>query len=91
MCGIFAILNNENTDSLKVPSFANKEQITDEFYKGQMRGPEHSIINFLNEKSFIQGFHRLAINGLNTASNQPLNYEGCSLICNGEIYNYNAL
>jgi len=91
MCGIFAILNNENTDSLKVPLFANKEQIIDEFYKGQMRGPEHSVINFLNKKSFIQGFHRLAINGLNIESNQPLNYEGCSLICNGEIYNYKAL
>jgi len=37
------------------------------------------------------GFHRLAINGLNIQSNQPLNIRNISLICNGEIYNYKEL
>ena len=37
------------------------------------------------------GFHRLAINGLNEKSNQPLIYKDIVLICNGEIYNYKEL
>ena len=34
---------------------------------------------------------RLAINGLDTISNQPFNIDDCILICNGEIYNYKKL
>ena len=37
------------------------------------------------------GFHRLAINGLNNASNQPIKINNVILICNGEIYNYREL
>jgi asparagine synthase (glutamine-hydrolysing) len=37
------------------------------------------------------GFHRLAINGLNEKSNQPLIIDNITLICNGEIYNYKEL
>ena len=39
-------------------------------------------------------FHRLAINGLNPQSGQPLtinNDNNKLLICNGEIYNYKVL
>jgi asparagine synthase (glutamine-hydrolysing) len=39
----------------------------------------------------MYGFHRLAINGLNTESNQPLIQDDVLLICNGEIYNYKEL
>ena len=39
----------------------------------------------------ILGFHRLAINGLNSESNQPIEIENIVLICNGEIYNYRQL
>ena len=39
----------------------------------------------------VLGFHRLAINGLNAESNQPIVIENISLICNGEIYNYREL
>ena len=35
--------------------------------------------------------HRLAINGLDENSNQPLKHDSYTLICNGEIYNYNEL
>ena len=45
-------------------------------------------INFL--KSAV-GFHRLAINGLNNESNQPIVYNDIALICNGEIYNYKKI
>jgi asparagine synthase (glutamine-hydrolysing) len=80
MCGIFAILNNETDIGL----------INTEFMKGQGRGPEFSKL----DTSFIKmvlGFHRLAINGLNQASNQPLIIDDVVLICNGEIYNYKQL
>jgi asparagine synthase (glutamine-hydrolysing) len=80
MCGIFALLNSQNIqDSI----------IENEFAKGQKRGPEFSKL----EKYFKStiGFHRLAINGLNDTSNQPIIIDNVILICNGEIYNYKQL
>lgn len=83
MCGIFAILNNSyGCDSV---------DINEEFMKGQSRGPEFSK---LYDKTYINmtlGFHRLAINGLNNESNQPIVVNDVVLICNGEIYNYKEL
>ena len=73
---------NKNTD---------QEFIKAQFEKGQHRGPEFSEILLHEEEKYIQGFHRLAINGLTSLSNQPLNIWNCSLICNGEIYNYKKL
>jgi len=81
MCGIFAILNNETIDDAVI-----KEQ----FLKGQKRGPELSVLNNQYMK-MILGFHRLAINGLNDISNQPIVIDDVILICNGEIYNYKQL
>jgi asparagine synthase (glutamine-hydrolysing) len=81
MCGIFALLNHENY---------HENMINDEFLKGQNRGPEFSKL----ENSYMKmvlGFHRLAINGLNIESNQPLVFNNIILICNGEIYNYKQL
>jgi asparagine synthase (glutamine-hydrolysing) len=83
MCGIFALLN-ENNESF--PS----NVIINEFEKGKRRGPENSTLK-TNYLQMILGFHRLAINGLNEASNQPLVFENIVLICNGEIYNYKNL
>lgn len=80
MCGIFAILNNS----------VSLQSIENEFVKGKNRGPEFSKL----EHSFLKmilGFHRLAINGLNEESNQPLVIDNIVLICNGEIYNYKDL
>lgn len=88
MCGIFAILNS------------NKEWTDDTIYrsfqKGKPRGPESSntvTIRDSHDSSevLLLGFHRLAINGLNNQSNQPLTKHGITLICNGEIYNHRAL
>ena len=83
MCGIFAILNN-NTNKLPL------EVIDNEFEKGRHRGPEFSKLDTSYMK-MILGFHRLAINGLNNQSNQPLVIDNVVLICNGEIYNYKEL
>ena len=80
MCGIFCILNGD-----KQQEVFYKEQ----FNKGINRGPDDT--KFLSVHDVFLGFHRLAINGLNTISNQPFNIKNIVLICNGEIYNYKYL
>ena len=84
MCGIFALLNNINTRLL------NNAIIEEQFNKGKQRGPEYSKLEY-NYLKMCLGFHRLAINGLNMQSGQPIVYEDIILICNGEIYNYKNL
>ena len=88
MCGIFSLLNYS--------SYNNILETIQDFEKGSDRGPEHSTLDFHDELNLVIGFHRLAINGLNEASNQPLrimtdSVNNYSLICNGEIYNYKQL
>ena len=81
MCGIFQLLNfTENVDCIQ-----------EGFQNGKHRGPDHSIISTDSELRFIQGFHRLAINGLNSKSNQPIEISGVQIICNGQIYNHKQL
>ena len=80
MCGIFTLLNSNE----------NMKTIETEFIKGKSRGPEFSKLDN-NYIKMILGFHRLAINGLNEISNQPLVINDIVLICNGEIYNYKTL
>ena len=82
MCGIFALLNNSNTFQQKY--------VFNQFNKGVGRGPEFTTFNNLNHTVSL-GFHRLAINGLDEISQQPLLLDNYSLICNGEIYNYKEL
>ena len=83
MCGIFALLCSDK-DSL------DHKMINEYFLKGNKRGPEHSILqNIKNDVIF--GFHRLAINGLDVESNQPITSQGNYLICNGEIYNHKEI
>jgi asparagine synthase (glutamine-hydrolysing) len=82
MCGIFALLNSSGVVHT---SMMNKE-----FEKGKHRGPEFSVLTNVSIKATF-GFHRLAINGLNNESNQPIVVNNVSLICNGEIYNYKQL
>jgi len=81
MCGIFALLNNNETFS--------HDYIVEQFNKSKNRGPDNSQINTTNN-NFI-GFHRLSINGLSEDSNQPFYINNILLICNGEIYNYKEL
>lgn len=83
MCGIFALLN--------YIEFYNNETIEREFMKGQKRGPEFSKLDTSLNKNLVFGFHRLAINGLDSESNQPFLINDIMLICNGEIYNYKQL
>ena len=96
MCGIYFC--QETFESLPI----YKKDLLDKlishqsgFSKLSHRGPDNSI--FINDAQHASGyhcfwgFHRLAINGLNSQSNQPFFMKGCRLICNGEIYNFRAL
>ena len=91
MCGIF-YYENRLTKYLDMKKLKSLQQT---FYKSSHRGPDNSI--FLHEKVEHQfshrcfGFHRLSINGLSSIGNQPLKLKNCTLICNGEIYNYQQL
>ena len=79
MCGIFSIINNSCS--------YNDTIIAECFNAGIKRGPESSILTKISS-NVLFGFHRLAINGLNTESNQPMIIDNICLICNGEIYNF---
>ena len=64
------------------------------FAKLSHRGPDNSrfvVSRFVVCGHRCIGFHRLAINGLTPAGDQPFNLLGCELVCNGEIYNHVAL
>ena len=82
MCGIFSLLNYDGIVDHKLIETA--------FEKGKGRGPEFSTIEKVSINA-IFGFHRLAINGINTNSNQPIIIDNINLIANGEIYNYREL
>lgn len=82
MCGIFSLFNNNGS----IP----EPVINKSFKLGTSRGPEYSEYTNLYT-SIIVGFHRLAINGLDTISNQPMSIDKITLICNGEIYNFKQL
>lgn len=87
MCGIFALLNTNFNDT----NYGNiPENIIQKFKKGYRRGPEFSALEKESSHTLF-GFHRLAINGLNTQSNQPITIGNITLICNGEIFNYKEL
>ena len=83
MCGIFCLLNNR--------CGIDDEDIDKAFNKGQNRGPEQSELMRIPGFQITMGFHRLAINGISRHSGQPMTIDSCTLICNGEIYNYKEL
>ena len=87
MCGIFAYLST---------STENIEKLKEHGMKSSHRGPDKTKeLSIHGENSFVYFlFHRLAINGLNEKSDQPMklkNNDNLILICNGEIYNYKEL
>ena len=79
MCGIFALFGTNDYEYIKSLFLANNK-----------RGPEYSSLEKI-ENDILFGFHRLAINGLDSESNQPMVHNNLVLICNGEIFNYMEL
>jgi asparagine synthase (glutamine-hydrolysing) len=45
----------------------------------------------MKDDTRVWGFHRLSINGMEAAADQPFHLKNCRLICNGEIYNFREL
>ena len=95
MCGIFYY---ESFGSSRIPMHT-LNGLQQNFAKISHRGPDnsrfvvsHSAVSHsaVNGQRCI-GFHRLAINGLTPAGDQPFNLLGCELVCNGEIYNHRQL
>lgn len=82
MCGIFCLINSQ--ELLENKKFYNH------FIKNKKRGPENEKLLLYNN-NLLFGFHRLAINGLDTKSNQPLYHKGLVMIGNGEIFNFKQL
>ena len=89
MCGIFAILFDEPEGP------ADMAQAITAFGKSAHRGPDSSRMEHIEgcarKPKLLFGFHRLRINGLSPASDQPLRVKHTTLICNGEIYNTKEL
>lgn len=91
MCGIFALLSRNYLAKY------TEKGIYQNFYKVKPRGPDLTITKPISPNLYF-GFHRLAINDLSPAGNQPMTFGGTSekndhlhLICNGEIFNYAEL
>lgn len=77
MCGILCLLNDKHCETTVIDKAIQE---------GKARGPEQTQINTVGECTLV--FHRLAINGLDAGSMQPIELEGVTMICNGEIFNY---
>ena len=87
MCGIFALLK-------KLGKISDEEYTKYVAYSEKIkhRGPDNTKYAKLNHEKLLFGFHRLSINDVSTAGNQPLVLDNkYFLICNGEIYNHNEL
>jgi asparagine synthase (glutamine-hydrolysing) len=85
MCGITGFADFTNKSSLDV-------------VKGMAacmahRGPDGQGELFVQLDHVQVGFghRRLSIIDLSTAANQPMHYDGLSIVFNGEIYNYNEI
>ena len=68
---------------------ADRETFDKGFSKTISRGPDESRI--IDIGGGLLGFHRLAIMGLHPQGMQPFQLQGCSLVCNGEIYGFEAI
>jgi asparagine synthase (glutamine-hydrolysing) len=84
MCGIWALIKEDvelNTTNLK------------SIQRLKNRGPDSTIIH--KSRSFIFAFHRLAINDLSSAGNQPFvlstKTADYMMMINGEIYNHKII
>jgi len=81
MCGIFAYISKNPQTQID-----NYDGSYSNFKLLKNRGPDDS--QFLIIKNVGLGFHRLRINDLSNAGNQPMKYKDYYLICNGEIFNH---
>jgi asparagine synthase (glutamine-hydrolysing) len=81
MCGIFYLQATKEDKSV----YETLQRI-------KHRGPDTTTIISNSTDKETMAFHRLAINGASGLANQPMTLDGeAYLLCNGEIYNHEAL
>ena len=83
MCGIFYF------QTVARLALAQLNTLQENSILSSHRGPDKSV--FMKDDIRAWGFHRLSINGMEAAADQPFHLKNCRLICNGEIYNYREL
>lgn len=76
MCSIFGYCGDVKDKDLFISSFE----------KTKSRGPDDSRVIYT--KDGIIAFHRLSIMGLTDEGMQPFERDGCYVVCNGEIYEF---
>ncbi|MDD8048598.1 MAG: asparagine synthase B [Thomasclavelia sp.] len=79
MCGFLVL----SSDEIKLEKF---NECLD---KAAYRGPDNQ--HTACKDGIMWGFNRLAIMDLSDKGNQPFNLADCTLVCNGEMYNYHEL
>ncbi|MBR6917550.1 MAG: asparagine synthase B [Clostridia bacterium] len=67
---------------------ADTDTFTKCFEKTRSRGPDDSRI--VSAGNGIFGFHRLSIMGLTPSGMQPFELDGSLVVCNGELYGFEA-
>ena len=83
MCGIFYF------ETVSRIALAQLKTLQEACVVSSHRGPDKSV--FMKDDTRAWGFHRLSINGMEPAADQPFYLKNCRLICNGEIYNFRSL
>ncbi|MEQ7799396.1 asparagine synthase (glutamine-hydrolyzing) [Pedobacter sp. ASV1-7] len=78
MCGIY--LTN-------IPF--SKEEVSEKLKTIRFRGPDY--LGIKKQGDLIFGHLRLSILDLNVRANQPMSFEGLTIVFNGEIYNFKEL
>lgn len=81
MCGIAGIISPN-------PALVNAQQLKQMTDAIAHRGPEGDAFWFNESNTAGLGHRRLSIIDLSTAASQPMHYRHCSIVYNGEIYNY---
>lgn len=81
MCGIAGIISPN-------PGQVNAQQLKKMTDAIAHRGPEGDAFWFNASNTAGLGHRRLSIIDLSTAASQPMYYQHCTIIHNGEIYNY---
>src|SRR3989338_7066554 len=81
MCGIAGYIGEKTI---------NAEHIDKTLQRMKNRGPDYQAhVSFRNGDSHVTLLHsRLSIIDLDTRSNQPITIRDCTVVFNGEIYNY---
>ena len=84
---------SEEFSMCSVMGYCGSSATLDLFKKGFertiSRGPDDSRI--IDTGNGLLGFHRLAIMGLTEAGMQPFELDGSYIVCNGEIYGFDAI